>query len=128
MTTIVFAEIVLVIVRKAGGVKRVIVIIESLRHFSIFTFVNVERKVLIELESVKRNHLKLGKNGVDKAWRLQWLATLFPITGPGARCAGARENADGEHAERAGSGPAARFPVWGSDLLCGTSGGVPVRV
>ena len=39
----------MVIVEKADGIKRVIVIAESSRHFSIFTGVNVERKVLIEL-------------------------------------------------------------------------------
>jgi len=53
--------------------------------FSIFPAVNVERKVLIELESVERDHLKLGKSGVDKALRLWWLTTLFSITGPKTR-------------------------------------------
>ena len=48
MTVDVFVQKVLVIVKKADGVKRVIVIAESLLHCSIFTVVNVERKVLIE--------------------------------------------------------------------------------
>ena len=82
MTVFVFVQKVLVIVEKSDGVKRVIVIAESLLHCSIFTVVNVERKVLIELKSVKRNHLKLGKRGVDEAMHLQWLTILVPITGP----------------------------------------------
>ena len=41
MTVFVFVQKVLVIVEKADGVKRVIVIAESLRHFPIFTAVNV---------------------------------------------------------------------------------------
>ena len=45
--------------------------VESLRHFSIFTAVNLKSKVLIELEPVKRFHLKSGESGVDKALRLQ---------------------------------------------------------
>ena len=49
---IVIVEIVIVIVERVCGV-------ESLRHFSIFTAVNVERKVLIEMESVERNYLKM---------------------------------------------------------------------
>jgi len=61
MTVLVFVERVLVIVEKADGVKRVIVIAESLCHFSIPTAVKVERKVLIELKSVERIHLKLGE-------------------------------------------------------------------
>ena len=61
MTVLVSVQTVLVIVKKADGVKRVIVIAESLCHFSIFTAVKVEGKVLIELMSVKRNHLKLGE-------------------------------------------------------------------
>ena len=69
----------------AEGVIRVFVIAEILRHFSIFTAVNVEGKVLIELESVERNNLKLGESGVDEALRLQWLTILFPITGPETR-------------------------------------------
>jgi len=59
MTVLVFVERVLVIVEKADGVERVIVIAESLLHCSIFTAVNVEKKLLIKLKSVKRNHLKL---------------------------------------------------------------------
>ena len=47
------------------------VIAERLFHFPVFTAVNIEEKVLIELESVKRNHLKLEENGVDKALSLQ---------------------------------------------------------
>ena len=38
--------------------------------FSIFTAVAVERKVLINLEFVERSHLKFGKSGVDKVFRL----------------------------------------------------------
>ena len=64
-------ETVLVIIERTGDVKRVVVIVESLCHFSIFTVVNVESGVLIELESVKRNYLKLGRSGVDKALRLR---------------------------------------------------------
>ena len=63
VTVVVFVERVLVIVESASGVKRVIVIAESLCHFLIFTARNVERKVLIELESVNRNHLNRGKAG-----------------------------------------------------------------
>ena len=71
MTVLVFVQKVLVIVEMAEDVIRVFVIAEILRHFSIFTAVNVEGKVLIELESVERNNLKLGESGVDEA--LQWL-------------------------------------------------------
>ena len=35
--------------------------------FPIFTTVNVERKVLINLGFVERNHLNFGRSGVDEA-------------------------------------------------------------
>ena len=47
--------------------------------FSIFTAVNVESKVLINLESVEHNYLKLGKSGVDEALRT---VDNVPITCP----------------------------------------------
>jgi len=66
-------ERVIVIVERVYGAERVIGILagvvvfpECLRHFSIFTAANVERKVLINLEFVGRDHLKLGKSGVDE--------------------------------------------------------------
>jgi len=46
-----------------GGV----IILESSQHFSIFTEVNVESRVLISLEFLERNFLKLEKRGVGAA-------------------------------------------------------------
>ena len=45
------------------------VIAEILRHIVFFATVNVESKVLIDLESVESDYLKLGKSGVDKTLR-----------------------------------------------------------
>ena len=46
------------------------VVLKSCDIFSIFVAVNVESEVLINLESVESDYLKLGKSGVDKALRL----------------------------------------------------------
>ena len=78
VTVIVFVETVLVIVIRFSGVQ-------SLRHCSIFTAVQVEGKVLIELESAKRNRLNLVKSGVDKTLSPQLLTTPFLITRPETR-------------------------------------------
>ena len=52
---------------------------------------NVESKVLINLESVKHNYLKLRESGLDEALRLPELTTLFLITSPEARYTNARQ-------------------------------------
>ena len=52
----------------------------------------VEREVLINLESVERNHLKLRKSGVDEALRLvdNTGIVLFPVAGSETRYTSAR--------------------------------------
>ena len=47
----------------------------------------VESEVLINLDSVERNHLKLRKSGVDEALRLvdNTGIVLFPVTGSETR-------------------------------------------
>ena len=52
----------------------------NLNIFSIFTV--VESKVLINLDSAERNHLRLSKSGVDEALRLvdNTGKLLFPVT------------------------------------------------
>jgi len=39
---------------------------------------NVERKMLIDLEFVERSYMKLGKSGVDKVLRLSLNLSYFP--------------------------------------------------
>jgi len=54
----------------------------------------VEGEVLINLESVERNHLKLRKSGVDEASRLvdNKLPVLFPVTRSETRYTSARQH------------------------------------
>ena len=77
--SIVILETAIVIFGRACGIERVIgisgrvmVVVESSQHFSIFTALNVESKVLVDLQFDKLNCLNLGKRGVDKYSRLSW--------------------------------------------------------
>jgi len=48
------------------------VVVESSQHFSIFTAVNFESKVLVDLQFDKLNCLNLGGSGIDKSSGLSW--------------------------------------------------------
>jgi len=64
-------------VERICGVERVIVIVESSQHFSIFTSMMVESQALVNLEFVERDYLRLAKSGVDKVLRLRGTAPNF---------------------------------------------------
>ena len=53
----------------------------------------VESEVLINLESVERNHLKLRKSGVEEALRMvdNTGTVLFPVIGSATRYTSARQ-------------------------------------
>ena len=62
----------------------------------------VESKMLINLESVERNELKLRKSGVDEALRLvdNTSTVLFPVTGSETRYTSARQPIPSETLKR----------------------------
>ena len=63
---------------------------------------NVESVVLINLESVERNFLRLRKSGVDEALRLvdNTGTVLFPVTGSETRYISARQQITSETLKR----------------------------
>ena len=57
------------LLKESVVLKELSLLLEARDIFLIFPTANVENKVLINLDSVKLNHLKLGRSGVDEALR-----------------------------------------------------------